>query len=95
MGLTLYEQETIINMNREDGEMIIYTADPNLMRRLSKLPAYKKVKEYRNGGKVIAADFKADKRLLFLRGKVLKIELSDEEKKRRAETLKRTLSNSV
>lgn len=83
----MYEQETIINMNREDGEMIVYTADPNLMRRLSKLPAYKKVKEYRNGGKVIAADFVADKRLLFLRSKVLKMELSDEEKARRTEKL--------
>lgn len=88
MGLTLYEQETIINMNREDDEMLVYTADPALMRRLSKLAAYKKVKEYRNGGKVIAMDFTADKKLLFLRGKVLKMELSEEEKMKRAEKLK-------
>lgn len=87
MGLTKYEMETIINMNLEDAEMIIYTANPALMRRLSKLPAYKKVKEYRNGGKIIAADFVADKRLLFLRSKVLKMELSDEEKARRTEKL--------
>ena len=94
MGLSLYEQEVSIMMNREDSEMSIYVSDPAVMRRLSKLKAYRKTREHRNGGQIVAAEFVADKKLLVLRSKPLKIELSDEEKKRRAETLKRALSNS-
>ena len=80
MGLSLYEQETIINMNREDGEMDIYTADPALMRRLSSLPAYTKTREDRQEGKVIAMTFKADKRLLTLRGARKVVALTDEQR---------------
>lgn len=67
MGLSLYEMETIVNMNREEDEMIVYTADPYLMKKLESYPAYEKIKEYRNEGRVIAADFRADKRLLTFR----------------------------
>lgn len=81
MGLSLYEQETIINLNREEGEMDIFTADPSLMRRLSSLPAYKKTGERKQEGKVIAMTFRADKKLLTLRGERVKgRQLTDEEK---------------
>ena len=81
MGLSLYEQETIINLNREEGEMDIFTADPALMRRLSSLPAYRKTGERKQEGKVIAMTFRADKKLLTLRGeRVKRRELTDEEK---------------
>ena len=94
MGLTRYEMELHVMMNREEGTMEIYTSDPVYMRRLSKLKAYTKTREHRNGGQIVAMEFVADKKLLVLRSKPLKIELSDEEKKRRAETLKRTISKS-
>ena len=90
MGLSLYEQETIINMNREDGEMDIYTADPALMRRLSSIPAYTKTREDKQEGKVIAMTFKADKKLLTLRSERAKgRKLTDEEKAAAVERLKR------
>ena len=88
MGLTKYEMETIINMNLEDAEMLIYTANPALLRRLEKLPAYTKIKEYKHGGRVIAADFTADKHLLTLRSKRLTVELTDEERELRRERAK-------
>ena len=89
MGLTLYEQETIVNFNRMDGEMDIYTADPALMRRLSSLPAYTKTGERKNEGKVVAMTFKANKRLLPLRGKRVTVELTDEQREERRERARR------
>lgn len=80
MGLSLYEQETIINLNREEGEMDIFTADPALMRRLSSLPAYRKTGERKQEGKVVAMTFRADKKLLTLRGARKVVELTDEKR---------------
>jgi len=36
-SLSLLEQETIINFNREEAEATIYTHDPSLKRKLDKL----------------------------------------------------------
>lgn len=69
MGLSLYEQETVITFNRESDDMTVYTANPYTMARLSKLPAYTRVEEDKAGGEVVAMTFKADKKLLTLRTK--------------------------
>ena len=37
MKLSLYEQETIINYNREDAIATVYTRDPGVMRKLDQL----------------------------------------------------------
>ena len=37
MGLTRYEQETIVNYNNGDKLASVYTADPIVIRRLDKL----------------------------------------------------------
>lgn len=37
MGLTLYEQETIINYNRAENSASLYTADPVMMRHMDAL----------------------------------------------------------
>lgn len=68
MGLTLQEQETVITWDRAGDMMNIYTADPYLMARLDKLEhIYKRVKTYRNGGEIVAADYRAEKRFCTLR----------------------------
>lgn len=36
MKLSLYEQETIINYNREDATATVYTRDPGVMRKLDR-----------------------------------------------------------
>jgi len=88
MGLSRYEQETVINYNNDEATMRVYTADPALMRRLKSLPAYECIQEDRQDGKVIAMTFKASKKLVFLRSKELKVNLSEEEKAKRAERLR-------
>ncbi len=81
MGLTKYEMELHVMMNREEGTMEIYTSDPVYMRRLSKLKAYKKTREHRNGGEVVAMEFVADKKLFTLRGKPVEAKpMTDEQK---------------
>ena len=37
MKLTKYEQETIINFNNDEQEASIYTASPQMMRKLDAL----------------------------------------------------------
>lgn len=67
MGLTLLEQETIVNFNRAEEEMQVYTCDPIIMRKLSNLPAYTLIREDKQEGQTIAMTFKADKGLLTFR----------------------------
>lgn len=90
IGLSLREQETIIAYDRESREMNIYTADAALLRRLIKLDAYELVREHRKDGQVIAADFKADKSLCFLRSKVLKRDLTEEQRAELADRLRKS-----
>ena len=84
MGLTLYEQELHIMMNRAEDTMEIYTSDPVYMRKLSKLKAYRKTREHRNGGEVVAMEFVADKKLFTLRGKPVEAKPMTEEQKQAA-----------
>ncbi|MBE5848394.1 MAG: hypothetical protein E7300_12055 [Lachnospiraceae bacterium] len=37
MKLSLYEQETVINYNREDKNATVYTRDPAVMKKLDQL----------------------------------------------------------
>ena len=37
MKLSRYEQETVINYNVAEREASVYTADPNMMKRMDKL----------------------------------------------------------
>lgn len=80
MGLTREEQETVITFDRAGDCMNIYTADPFLIARLRKQEAYKAVREHRQGGEVVAVDFRADKKLLTLRSKRAVSKLTEEQK---------------
>jgi len=67
--MQLEEQETVITFDKSSPTMNIYTADKTLMAKLNKLPAYEKWREYRSEGRVVAADFRADKKLITIRSK--------------------------
>lgn len=90
MGLSLYEMEVSILMNRADDFMELYVSDPAVMRRLSKLKAYQKTREHRNGGEIVAMEFRAPKKLLTLRGKAVEgRQMTDEQKAAAVERLKK------
>lgn len=88
MALSKLEQETIITYNAEEKEAHIYSADPVVMRKLSNNPEYKHIKDYINGGRVIAKDFTFDKKLITLRSKKKTVTLTDEQKAQASERMK-------
>jgi len=80
MGLSRLEMETIIIYNKEEPLATVYTADKATMARLDKLTTYKRVKQYKHGGQIVAADYECDKHLVTLRSKRMTRELTDEQR---------------
>lgn len=90
MGLSREEQEVVIRYDRAGDVMSVYTADPYLLGWLKRQPAYTLVREHKQGGQVVAADFTADKRLLTLRTKPpARQKLTEEQKELARENLKK------
>ena len=86
--MTFEEQETVITWDRASNMMNVYTADPALIRRLRGLQSYRLVREHKQGGKVVACDFEAEKRLLTLRSKAFSRNMSEEERKAAGERMR-------
>lgn len=86
--MTFEEQETVITWDRSTAMMNVYTADPALIRRLKGLQSYRLVREHRQGGKVVACDFEAEKRLLTLRSKPLARTMTEEQKEAARERMR-------
>ena len=78
--MTFEEQETVITWDRASNMMNVYTADPALIRRLRGLQSYRLVREHKQGGKVVACDFEAEKRCLTLRSKPPARTMTEEQK---------------
>lgn len=81
------EQETVIQFDRNGTVCHVYTTDSTVMTKLDKI--HKRVKQDYVNGKPIAAYYEFDKRLLSFRSKIMKKNLSDEEKKKARERLER------
>jgi hypothetical protein len=94
MRLSRCEQEVVINFNAEETTMSIYTADPVWIRKLDRLVEsnsreYSFVRQETYKGRVVSKTYLAPKKLLTLRSKTQKRELTEEQKKEIAERLKR------
>ena len=97
-GISLAEQETVINFYRTDDRMSIYTSDQTMITKLMKLlkkseqneeAGYILVREEKMNGRVVAIEVSAPKHLLSLRTPKKKRELSDEERRALAERLRK------
>jgi hypothetical protein len=89
LKLTLLEQETIFNWNREEKEASIYTCEPSLKAKLKKLAAeypeiYKLYKEDK-----YSAEYIVPKNLITVRTPRAKKELSEEQRKALSERAKK------
>lgn len=81
MGLSTDEQETVIVMGRNDKHATVYTSDSRMLAKLQKKgEPYKRVKVDKQDGKIIAATYEVDKKLISFRNKRIKRILSDEQK---------------
>lgn len=83
MGLTRYEQETVVNYNNGDKIASVYTADPVVMRKLDAL-----VEKYPEDYKCVKKDkyskmYEFPKKLVQFRNPIHLTEEQKEEKRQR------------
>lgn len=96
MGVSLEEQETVIQFTRDSKECNIYTSDSTMMTKLDKLckdspDYYKLLKEETTSGEVVGKLYKlSDKKMISFRSKKTTLELTDEQREKLRE---RALSN--
>ena len=78
MGVPMREQETVVQYGRNGETMTIYTSDTTQMTRLDKI--YRRHKEHRQEGEVVAVEYVVSKRLLSYRSKVPQSSMTDEQR---------------
>ena len=93
-GMTRREQETIISFNAAEDTAELYTADPVYIRKLDKLregnpEQFKlgKVETYQ--GKIVAKRYIFPKRFISIRSKDIKRELTEKQRKKLVERLRK------
>lgn len=74
------EQETVIQFNRNSDVCDVYTTDSTMMTKLDRI--HKRIKEDFSEGKVIAAYYRFDKKLLSFRSKRMTRKISEEHKEK-------------
>lgn len=94
MPLSRYEQEVQINFNAESADAELYAASPAWIRKMDKLAqehpeTFKVISQERSEGKTVSKTYLFPKGLISIRAQFRKRILTDEEKKQRAENLKR------
>ena len=92
-GLPCNEQETVICIDRETRAARIYTSDTRFINKLDKL--YERKRVHRNEDGITAVEYEvAEKRISFRRG-VVKLNLTEEEKRERAARLQKRRKGNV
>lgn len=86
MGLSKYEQETIISFNRTDSSAELYTADPYWMRKMDKLIAknpeqFHELETLTRNGEIISKKYSFPKKFISIRSKDIAVNWTDEQKK--------------
>jgi len=95
MAVPTDEQETVVTYSRNDDKAVIYTTDSTVMTKLDKMGGvYKRVKESKESGVVVAVTYEAPKRLISFRSKIMRRNLTDEQRKALSERMKRTLAEN-
>lgn len=88
MNLTIAEQETIVNLERDKDYMEIYTSDSTMITKLSKLLEAESTEWILISKTDYDMKVKAPKNLLSLRTKTIKRDLTDEQRKELAERMR-------
>ena len=93
-SVPLEEQETIVHFNRDEKHATIYTSDSTMMTKLDRLcnssPDFYKVEKTETvDGDIVSKCYKVmDKNFISFRSKKVVLNLTDEQKKERAERLR-------
>lgn len=86
-GLPCNEQETVICIDRETRAARIYTSDTRFINKLDKL--YERKKVHRNEDGITAVEYEVAEKLISFRRGVVKLNLTEEEKRERAARLQK------
>ncbi len=79
--IAIDEQETVIQISRNDDVCRVYSSDTRMRNRLAKLYADKLARVYRQDGEPIAEEYEIDRRLLSFRKMLPKRrEISEDER---------------
>ena len=64
-GLSIEEQETVVQIDRQTKKAVIYTSDTRVMNKLDK--KYERAKEHRSDGRIVALEFHVPEALITFR----------------------------
>lgn len=94
MGFLKVEQETMINFNAAEDTATLYTADPVMIRKMDKIveenpEQFKGEVHSRYNGEVYAKNYTFPKRFVSIRTKDVTRNMSEEQKERAREQMRR------
>ena len=92
-GLPCNEQETVICIDRETRAARIYTSDTRFINKLDKL--YERKRVHRNEDGITAVEYEVAEKLISFRRGVVKLNLTEEEKRERAARLQKRRKGNV
>ena len=92
-GLPCNEQETVICIDRETRAARIYTSDTRFINKLDKL--YERKRVHRNEDGVTAVEYEVAEKLISFRRGVVKLNLTEEEKRERVARLQKRRKGNV
>lgn len=93
-SISKVEQEVLINFNAAEKMASIWTQDPVFIRKLDKLcienpEQFKSGRESKVNGRVVGKFYECDKKLISIRSKSIKREMTEEQKKMASERMKK------
>lgn len=86
-GLSTIEQETVITIDRETRRACIYTSDTRFINKLDKL--YERKKVHRNADGITAVEYEVPEKYISFRKGIVRMNLTDEQKRIRSERMKK------
>ena len=84
-GLPIVEQECVVTIDRETNCARIYASDTRYINKLDKI--YKRVRVHRNCDGITAVEYEVPEKLISFRKEVVKMNLTDEQRRKIGERL--------
>lgn len=91
--LSAIEQETVITIDRETRCARIYTSDTRFINKLDKL--YERKKVHRNADGITAVEYEVPEKYISFRKGIVRQQLTDEQRQKVAERLKKGKENKA
>ena len=92
-GLPAAEHECVITIDRETHCARIYASDTRYINKLDKI--YKRVRIHQNCDGITAVEYEVPEKMITFRSKILKLALSEEQKRERTKKARNAKANSV